>query len=156
MLARIFPAGFDNRYRGVRAGLWLFGLVTLQRFAISFTHVFSADGGAQTASRMPLDTYPAGAAQNIIALMSRMGLEQFLLACLMLLALVRYRTMIPLMFLVVVAQYLIVRGVAQLKPLVRVGPSGVGTMALIVASLALIGLVLSVSGRGYREAGVGR
>jgi len=151
MLSRIFPVRIDNAFRGHRLALWLFTLILLQKLALSLTHLFRADGGAQSGSRMPLDSYPDGAAQNIVGLMARMGLEQFLLASFMVLALVRYRAMIPLMYLVVVVQYLMARGVTQMKPLARAGPSGVATMALIVASLAVIGLVLSVTGRGYRD-----
>ena len=51
------------------------------------------------------------------------------------------------MFLAVVLRYVIVRGAAQLKSLVRVGSSGAGTLALVVATIALVRLVLSVSGR---------
>jgi hypothetical protein len=150
-MRRLFPANIDNHFRGPRVALWLFALITLQRIALSFTHMFKSDGGAQSVSTMPLDTYPAGAAQNIIGLMARMGLEQFLLALLMLLALFRYRSMIPLMYLLLVLQYVAGRGVAFMKPLSLAGTSGASTPLMVVAALAAVGLILSLSGRGYRE-----
>jgi hypothetical protein len=150
-MRRLFPANVDNRFRGPRVALWLFALITLQRIGLSFTHIFKSDGGAQSVSTMPLDTYPADATQNIIGLMARMGLEQFLLALLMVLALVRYRSMIPLMYLLLVLQYVAGRGVAAMKPLSLAGTSGASMPLMVFAALAAVGLILSLSGRGYRE-----
>lgn len=64
VLLRIFPKCIDNRYRGHKLALWLFVPITLQKLAVSLTHLFTADGGAQSITTMPLDTYPPSAAQN--------------------------------------------------------------------------------------------
>ena len=149
MLKRILPERVDNRYRGHPVALWLFVLVTLQKLGLSLAHLFKDDGGAQSVSTIPLDSYPAGAAQNIIALFARMGLEQLLLAALFVVVLVRYRALIPLMYAVVVVHYIASRGVGLMKPLALAGPSGARTPALVIAVISVIGLVLSVSGSGY-------
>lgn len=149
MLTRIFPARVDNQYRGHPAGLWLFVPIAVQKLAMSFTHLFKHDGGAQSLSAIPLDSYSASASQNIVGLFARMGVEQLMLALLMMLVLVRYRAMIPLMYLLIVVQFLVSRGVVEMKPLVRAGESGVGTPLLVFAGLAVVGLVLSVVGRRY-------
>ena len=149
LLERIFPERVDNRYRGHRVALWLFALITLQKLALAFTHLFKADGGAQSISTMPLDSYPPSAAQNIVGLMARTGLEQLLLALLCVLVLIRYRAMIPLMYLLILAQYLGSRGIALMKPLVLGGTSGARTPLLVIAVLTAVGLVLSATGRGY-------
>jgi hypothetical protein len=78
-----------------------------------------------------------------------MGLEQLLLVALFVLVLVRYRAMIPLMYLVVVVHYLASRGVGLMKPLVLAGASGARTPALVMAAISVIGLVLSLVGRRY-------
>ena len=151
MLRRLFPAVIDNRFRGRRLALWLYVPLVLMKLALGTAHMFRADGGAHTVSRMPLDSYPDGAAQNIIGLMARMGLEQVLLGALFLVVLLRYRALIPLMYLVMVLHYLAAKGVGLMKPLAVAGASGTGTMYLIIAALAATGLVLSLSGRGYRH-----
>ncbi|MFN2565243.1 MAG: hypothetical protein ABR499_09575 [Gemmatimonadaceae bacterium] len=151
VLGRILPDRIDNRYRGHPLALWLFVPIALQKLAVSFTHLFKADGGAQSISTMPLDTYPASAAQNIVGLMARLGVEQLLLGLLLVLVLVRYRTMIPLMYVLLVAHYLASRGVALMKPLVVAGTSGSRTPALVVAVLSAVGLVLSLVGRRYGD-----
>jgi hypothetical protein len=149
VLNRILPERIDNRYRGHRLAFWLFIPITLQKLALSLTHLFKADGGAQSISTMPLDTYPASAAQNIVGLMARNGLEQLLLGALLVLVLLRYRAMIPLMYVLIVVHYVGSRGVAQMKPLVLAGTSGASTPTLVIALLSAIGLVLSLTGRGY-------
>lgn len=151
MLNRIFPPMIDNRYRGHALGVWLLIPIALQKFGVSLTHLFKADGGAQSISTIPLDTYPPTAAQNIIGLFARMGLEQFLLAGLVVLVLIRYRAMIPLMYALIVVHYVASRVVGQMKPLVVAGTSGVRTVALVIFVLSVIGLVLSVTGRRYAE-----
>lgn len=155
MLSRMFPAVVDNRFRGHVLALWLFVPLALMKMALGLAHIFRADGGAQSVSTMPLDTYPAGAAQNIIGLMARMGLEQLLLGLLFVLVLLRYRAMIPLMYVVAVLHYLGHTGIVSMKPLALAGTSGASAIHLVIAALSLAGLVLSLSGRGYHEAGKG-
>jgi hypothetical protein len=151
MLSRIFPARIDNRYRGHPVGLWLFVPIAFQKVTMSLIHLFRADGGAQSMSAIPLDTYPPSAAQNVVGLFARMGLEQLLLAALLVLVLFWYRAMIPLMYVVIVAHFLASRAVSDFKPLVRAGTSSVSTPLLVVALLSVLGLVLSLVGRGYAE-----
>lgn len=148
---RILPATVDNRYRGHRVGLWLFVPIALIKLSQSLTHLLKHDGGAQSISTIPLDTYPPSAAQNIIGLFARMGLEQILLATVFLIVLLRYRALIPLMYLLIVAHFIGGKVVAQLKPLALAGTSGVSTPFLVIAILSVVGLVLSLTGRGYAE-----
>jgi hypothetical protein len=149
MLHRIFPARIDNRYRGCNLALWLFVPITIMRITISVVHIFYADGGAQSISTIPLDTYPAGAAQNVIALFARMGLDQLFLCLLFVLVLIRYRAMIPLMYLVIVVQYIAEQGIVHIKPLSLAGTSAARAPALVLTVLSICGLVLSVLGKGY-------
>ena len=151
MLNRILPAHIDNRYRGHPLGLWLFVPIALMKVSQSLTHLLKHDGGAQSISTIPLDTYPASAAQNVIGLFARMGLEQLLLASIFVLVLVRYRALIPLMYLFIVAHFVGGKIVAQFKPLVLAGTSGVSTPFLIIAILSIVGLILSLIGRGYEN-----
>ncbi len=153
MLNRLFPSHLDNDYRGLRVALWLFVPITFMKIAISLLHVFSADGGAQSIATMPLDTYAAGASQNIIALFARLGLEQFLLGTVCLLGLLRYRAMLPLLYAVCVVHDLALEAIARFKPLALAGASGARLPGLVLLALAVVGLVLSLLGNGYRARG---
>lgn len=151
MLSRLFPTIVDNRFRGVVLALWLFVPLALMKLALGIAHIFRADGGAQSVSTIPLDAYPAGAAQNIVGLFARMGLEQLLLGLLFLVVLARYRALVPLMYLVAVLHFLGSRGIAAMKPLALAGASGAANLHLVIGAVALLGLVLSLGGRGYRR-----
>ncbi len=151
MLDRIFPARADNRFRGHALALWLFVPLALMKVALGLVHVLRADGGAQSVSTMPLDSYPAGAAQNIIGLMARMGLEQVLLGLVFVVVLLRYRALVPLMYALAVLHFLMQRGVTALKPLALAGVSGASTMHLVIGIVSIAGLLLSLSGKGYRD-----
>ena len=151
MLSRILPATADNRYRGHALALWLFVPIVLMRVAISCVHVFYADGGMQSVSTMPLDAYAPGAAQNIVGLAARMGVEQLLACALFLVALLRYRSLLPLMYLMIVAQYAVEDVVVRMKPLALSGASGARGPALVLMLASIAGLLLASTGRRYRE-----
>ncbi|HYI11229.1 MAG TPA: hypothetical protein VEK57_19390 [Thermoanaerobaculia bacterium] len=144
MLNRIFPERIDNHYRGHKLALWFFVPVTLMKIGISMVHIFYADGGGQSISKMPLDAYPAGATQNVVALYARMGVDQLILGLLFVLVLFRYRAMIPLMYLVAVTHYIALKAIASAKPIAAAGRSSAGTMALILTFLTVTGFVLSL------------
>ena len=152
MLSRILPPRIDNRFRGHAAALWLFVPLVFMKVALGMAHIFRADGGAQSVSTMPLDTYPHGAAQNIIGLMARMGLEQLLLGLLFVVVLLRYRALVPLMNAVAVEHYAAQLAIAAMKPLALAGTSGASTMHLVIGVISVAGLLLSLLGRGYRAA----
>lgn len=155
-MKRILPAQFGNRFRGHVSALWIFALITTMTLAQSAVHLFTSDGGAQSIAHIPLDTYSGGAAQNLVALYARLGLVQCLMGVLCLVALRRYRAMIPLLYVVLVLGYVAQWGVAHLKPMVTVGVSGASAPAVVLTTLGIVGLVLSLRGRGYRDARVDR
>jgi hypothetical protein len=152
MLTRLFPARLDNDYRGYRLALWLFVPIACMKFGIGVLHIASADGGAQSIATMPLDSYSAGAAQNIIGVFARMGLEQLLLGILSIVVLLRYRAMLPLMYAISVTHDLAIEAIARFKPLSLAGTSGARAPALVLLVLSMAGLILSLTGRGYRAA----
>lgn len=151
-MKRILPAQFDNRFQGHVSALWIFALITTMTLAQRAVHLFTSDGGAQAIAHIPLDTYCGGAAQNLVAFYARLGLGQCLMGVLCLVALHRYRAMIPLLYVVLVLGDVAQWGVAQLKPAVTVGVAGASAPAVVLTTLGIVGLVLSLQGQGYRIA----
>ena len=144
VLGRLFPAQFDNVFRGKKISLWVFYALTLVTLWRSQHHLFSPDGGAQSIATIPLDSYSEGAAATVIANFAQWGLVQLLLALLMLLAAVRYKSMVPLMWLVVLAEW-VGRGlIGQFKPIetIATAPGQIGN--LVVPIVALVMLVLAL------------
>ena len=149
MLDRILPRQIDNHYRGHKAGLWLFYPITFVNVGISLVAIFRRDGGAQSADAIPLDTFPPDAAEAVIGVVAFLGLSGLLMGLLSTLALFRYRAMIPLMYALLVVEYLGHKGIGLMKPIVRAGAHPGGFVSLALISLTVIGLVLSLGGRGY-------
>jgi hypothetical protein len=74
-----------------------------------------------------------------------------LLGLIALVVLLRYRALIPLMYLVIVANYIAHQAIAGMKPLALAGTSGASTPAIVIAAASGVGLILSLVGKGYRR-----
>jgi len=126
MLSRIFPKQFDNDYRGSKIALWIFGLITFMHTAISLSSIFRPDGGAQSADGIPLDTFSPAAAQAVIGVGGLLDLALLMLCALFILALIRYRSMIPFMYVLLVAEWFARRGILRIKPIPRMASTSTG------------------------------
>src|ERR1700720_155796 len=88
---------------------------------ISLRSIFDGYAVATTADGIPLDTYSPAAARTIVSLWALLGLSSFMLCLLCILALIRYRSMVPLMFALFLLEYLGRRLIFQLLPIVTTG-----------------------------------
>lgn len=156
---RLFPRQADNRFGGHRAALWLLGLYVVIKLAMSFNSIFLAARVAGGADGIQLDSFGPVAAREVLTLFSLTGLGQLALASVALTILLRYRALVPFIFLVLLgealARRLIVQGYAAARA--DAGAVGfyinVGLLALLVAGLVLSllrtpGANASVSGNG--------
>jgi hypothetical protein len=149
VLHRIFPGQIDNRYRGHKVALWLFYPITLLNVAVALVAILASDGGAQSADGIPLDTFGAGGAQAVIGVVAFLGLAKLLLGLLLVLALFRYRAMIPLMYVLLVVDYLGHQWIGSVKPIARIGASTGSFVSIALIAVTIIGLVLSLRGKDY-------
>ena len=76
MLNSILPARVDNRYRGHVPALSFLAPIASMRAAVSLVHFFRADGGAQSISTMPPDTYWPSWIRDVVGHFARMELDQ--------------------------------------------------------------------------------
>ncbi len=152
MLSRIFPKVIDNRFRGHVAALWIFVPIVLMRLAISIGSLVRADGSLESADGIPLSTYPPAAAKAVIGVGAYLDVADLWLGLVFVLALVRYRAMIPLMYVLIVADWFAHKGVGMIKPIARAaGVSPANYIVPTLFALSFAGLVLSVTGKGYRS-----
>jgi hypothetical protein len=148
MLSRIFPAQIDNNYRGHRLAIWLLVPIILLRALIGFNSIFFARTVATSADGVPLDSFSAAGAETVLALFALLGLFSLLLALLGLVVLVRYRTMIPFLYLFLLIQEVGNKAVLLAYPVTRSASSGVPAGSIVVftiLAMTLIGLVLSLT-----------
>ncbi len=144
MLESMFPRQLTNDYKGHSPAKWFFILVTLLTLARSLVHMFAQDGGAQSIATIPLDDFTIDGAASVILVFGLWGLSQLLLGIIYLIVLWRYQAFIPLMYLLLLAEYLMRIFLGAWKPIETVGtaPGAIGDYILV--PLAVVMLLLSL------------
>lgn len=148
----LLPRTIDNDYRGRAVALWIFGLLTLVRLAMSVNTIANGRVVAAGADGIPLDSYPPAAAQTIVALFAIWGLAHLLLGLGSLLVLVRYRSFVPFMFLAIGSEHLLRRLILRTIPIVRTGNAPAGYINRAILILTVIGFALSLWNRRRKSA----
>jgi len=160
MLSRIFPKQIDNTYRGYWLGIWLLIPIVFVKMVMGANTMINTRSVIQGADRIPLDSYGAAAAAIIVLCFKSWGLGLFLMASLGLLALVRYRAMVPLMYLVLTLENGGRRALQYGNPFHIATSSGtpsIGTMInLGLLAALLVGFVLSLWWRNEADEERGR
>ena len=144
MRNRLLPSSFNNEFDGHSAALWLFGLITTVTLGRSLAHVFLPDGGAQSIATVPLSQYSSGAESSVISIFALWGLSQLLLAIVMLIAALRYRSMIPLLYLLLICEHVGRICIGIFKPLETLQSPPGATGSFIILGASLVGLLLSL------------
>lgn len=153
MLNRLFPRQADNTYQGHPLAIWILAAVVALRLVMGLASVLQPHDTAINADGVALATFAPAAAQEVIVEFSLLGNYFILLALLGTIVLVRYRAMIPLMYLVMFYQQLGARVILHVRaggPLLA--PHTVGTAHFVVLGIliaTLVGFGLSLIGRGY-------
>jgi hypothetical protein len=142
MWSSLLPPTADNTFAGRKAGLWLLGLLLLAKTVMSVNAIFLGGTVATKADGIPLDAYAPAAARAVVALFAAWGLAQLMICLVGVLVLVRYRALVPLTFVLLLAEHLGRRLIFFVMPIERVGspPSPaiqLGLLAVMVAGLAL-------------------
>ena len=105
MLQRVFPTSLDNQFSGHNIALYAFYALTALTLWRSQHHLFAHDGGAQSIASIPLDTYSNNAAGTVIGVFALWGLSQLIIGLIYLLAAIRYRTLIPFLYVLFTFEY---------------------------------------------------
>jgi hypothetical protein len=148
MFDKLLPQPIDNTYSGSKTALWLFGLIVFVHIVQSVMVIVNGHLVAQSADGIPLENYPAAAAQTILAIFMVSSLRRLIISLMCVVVLFRYRSAVPLMFVVLGLSYLGGQVIFQFVPIVRLGtPPGV-VMNLIMFGLTIVGLALSLWRRG--------
>ena len=141
---RLLPRSLDNTFDGYRVSLWIFGFVTLIRAFQSMVIIFNGWSTVVNADGVPLGSYPADAAQTVLALFAAASLWRLIFCLMGLVALIRYRSAVPLLFALSIFSYLGGILLFEFIPLVRVGAPPGPIVNFIQFILMVIGLALSL------------
>ncbi len=149
MLRRLFPPQFDNRFQGPRLALWLLGLFVAVKLVMSVNSILNTASVAAGADGFPLESYGADGARAVLMLFALGSVDQLMLALLGLAALIRYRAMVPFVYLVLLVDQIARRALVQAHDAERASqmPAGISYFLIALLALLAIGLALSLLGR---------
>jgi hypothetical protein len=151
MISRLLPRPIDNTFHGHRLALWLFALLLFMRVAMSVNSILNASDVASSADGIPLHTYTPAAAQTIASLFALLGLSHLMICVVGVLVLVRYRSMVPFMFALLLLEHLSRRLILQFSPIIRTGTPPGFYVNLVLLAVMLLGLALSLRSQGNLE-----
>ena len=145
MMERILPVEADNRFKGRRAALWLLGLLIALKLAMSVNSIVNTESVAAGADGIPLASYGPAAARQVLLLFALMALGQLFLTLTALTVLVRYRALVPLIYLLLLGEHAARRLIVRSYEAPGAASSEIA-LALNYSLLALLvaGLLLSL------------
>jgi hypothetical protein len=152
MLHQLLPERIDNTYRGHWLALWLFGGLVFMKGAIGLGTIFNGRSAAVSADGIPLDTFGPAGEQAFLAAFAAWGLAQLTINLLGVLALVRYRAMVPLMFTVLLLEHLSRKLIFWFLPIARSESPPGFYINLALVAVMLVGLTLSLWNRNTSQA----
>ena len=144
MFNQLLPPRIDNTYRGYTPALWIFGLLIFMRVVISLNSILNGRTVASTADGIPLDTFTPAGAQTVVSLFALLAFSRLVISLLGILALARYRAMVPLMLALLLLEHLGRTLILQVLPIPRTATPPGSTINLVLLALMVIGLALSV------------
>lgn len=140
ILQRLFPKSADSTYSGLKIAYIFFVIIAIVSFARSLIHIFLSDGGANVIAGLDLSL----GSENIIFAFGLWGVSQVVYALIQLLVAFRYKSLIPLMYIILIIETLGRMMVGIIKPpiLFHTPPGGYANWILL--PLAIIMLILSL------------
>jgi hypothetical protein len=140
----LFPSRIDNTYRGSAVVVGFFVFIAALTLVRSGIHIIAPDGGAQSIATIPLGSFSADASDAVIHLFALWGLSQLIVGVIYIVAILRYRSLIPLLLLLALVEYTVRLLLTWFKPMKTLGtaPGAIGNYVLI--PLLLILFVLSL------------
>lgn len=128
----------------MRVSLWIFGLLLFLRTVISVNSIVNTHAIVTGADGIPVDSYPADAAQTILSLFAINALAQLFLTLTGIAVLAWYRRAIPFMFAMYLGEWLLRRAVFAMHPIARAGASPANVVNVVLVSLMVAGLLSSL------------
>lgn len=151
MFDQLLPRRVDNAYRGYKLALWLFGALVFMKTSIGLGTIFNGREAATSADGIPLDSFGAAGAQAFVSVFAAWGLAQATIGLLCVVALVRYRALVPFMYAVLLLEHLCRKLIFAVMPIDRTAGATGYFINLALVGLMVVGLVLSLRNPGNRR-----
>ena len=142
-MKKIIPDTIENRIPNNKFVYYFTWLLVAFNFFRSLEHIFNEDGGAESIAGIPLESYSSEAASNIISIFAQWGFSQLVLACILLLVVLKMREFIPLMLLIIALENILRGAVGLYKPLI-LGDAPPGAVSPIIGLVTLAVFFISI------------
>jgi len=142
-MKKIIPDTIENRIPNNKFVFYFTWLLVAFNFFRSLEHIFNEDGGADSIAGIPLESYSSEAANNIISIFAQWGFSQLVLACILLLVVLKMREFIPLMLLIIALENILRGAVGLYKPLI-LGDAPPGAVSPIIGLVTLAVFFISI------------
>ena len=142
-MKKIIPDTIENRIPNNKFVYYFTWLLVAFNFFRSLEHIFNEDGGAESIAGIPLQSYSSEAANNIISIFAQWGFSQLVLACILLLVVLKMREFIPLMLLIIALENILRGAVGLYKPLI-LGDAPPGAVSPIIGLVTLAVFFISI------------
>jgi hypothetical protein len=137
----LLPLKADRTIRGTKLPLYVFSVIAIVSFVRSCIHLLVPDGGA--GSIAGIDLAVTGASEIIFAF-ALWGGSQLIYALIQLAVIFRYRSLVPLMYLLLIFETLLRELVGHMKPVTfaHTPPGAIANQIYLPLSIAMLGLSL--------------
>ena len=115
-------------------------LIVLIKTAMGLTSIFASRLAAQNAHKVPLGTFSPIATQLLLSALARAGLSTFVVALFCALVLVRYRSLIPATYVLLLIEHT-GRTLLFMRESAITGTSSALIVNLVLVALTILGLV---------------
>ena len=142
-MKKMIPDIIENRIPNNKFVYYFTWLLVVFNFFRSLEHIFNEDGGAESIAGIPLESYSSEAANNIISIFAQWGFSQLVLACILLLVVLKMREFIPLMLLIIALENILRGAVGLYKPLI-LGDAPPGAVSPIIGLVTFTVFLISI------------
>ena len=139
ILGVLLPAAADNTIHGLRLPVYVFAVIAVLSAIRSCIHLLAPDGGAGSIAGMDLSV--AGA-NGIVFAFALWGSAQLVYAIMQLAVAFRYRSLVPLMYLLLIVETLLRMLVGHWKPVTFLHrpPGAIGNYVILPLAILMLGL----------------
>ena len=142
-MKKLIPETIENKIPSNKFVYYFTWLLVAFNFFRSLEHIFNDDGGAQSIAGIPLDFYTPEASNNIISIFAQWGFSQLVLACILLIVVLKIRELIPLMLLIIALENIFRAGIGQYKSLI-ISSAPPGALTPLIGFVTLIFFFISI------------
>ena len=144
MFGRLFPKQFDNSYRGPWLALVILGLLLFLRLAQTGLGLVNPALVIRGPDGILLDTFNPPAQAAFIYVFRLLCFLNIVICLFGVLALVRHRAMVPLIYLILILLFAGQKLLSLLYPIPRAPDAPGGAMVLAMLAVTLLGGLLSL------------